>query len=869
MNVVSDPIEICLDYIPYEIHVPIAEKKYRGRDYTVYQVKKPLSLGERLHSLLKIVALLPSRHIYQENIAVHLQEFKEGRKQIKAIFTQPSYPKQELLIRTSFLMQERQLKQVAKDKDLFLSAVKSSGLALQHAHSFLKKDMDVVLEAVKQNGFSLEYAHPDLLKNKHVVLAAVKQNGLALQFADPSLKKDKELILAAIRQNGFALLYTPYNLSLKEAPSDIKKNKEIVLVFVKKNGINLQHSDLKDDKEVVLAAVKDNGNALQYASERLKKDLEIVLAAVQKCGSALCYADASLKKDKKIILAAIQQHGNALRFAHDDFKRNKEAVLLAVKNDDYVLQFAHEDLKKDREIVLAAVKRNCYALQYADAALKQDEEIVLMAIKSKIDVLRHAHLTIRQNREFIFELACKDIQALVHASDDLKQDRAFMITMVRINGLALQYADTHLKSDLEVVLEAVKNNGMALIHVADHLKNDQQIIEAAHLSLMHKLQLLMEDPSQLKALSELAFYIINYQQSLLLHEEHPLLQQTIEAAVIARPSKDPKSPYQLHANLQKIIAEEPLFDECKIFRQRAAKRQFTFADIPQALPSLQSLFETIEQRGFDKKEVSALCHGITLEEVKANLLGDGKLVPRLLAQRGKDEEVVPLTTMYLYAILKAIYQEDDEREKERLSNRENRLLKFASMVKHCTTGQADAIEQYYIYTIDPAAKDHSQAKIEGAVDDAMQLALKKALAHPALLKEIAKKDTIEQHSHQTLYLKNRYHKQLGLLHTLKFDPQSGVIDDGLIASDPKKTIEIIKKHLCLVDEAKRILDHALKQESSNYLKISYMEFQAYFEKELGLIDHYQQCFEFDEELNPKALMPLCVEMILKKLKYIE
>jgi hypothetical protein len=419
-----------------------------------------------------------------------------------------------------------------------------------------------------------------------------------------------------------------------------------------------------------------------------------------------------------------------------------------------------------------------------------------------------------------------------------------------------------LRQQKEFALEAVTQDGLILKYITHA---DSTIIKAAHHSLNAKLQLWLDDPQQVTALFEYASCIVNDFESFFLHEEHPVLQKAIEAFCLTCQSNNPNSPYVLHHNLQKIVQEETLIDDFKGWRKRSNKQTFTYADIPKGVIPLQTLFKTIEQRGVDEKEVAELCCGASLQQIKENVLGEGKIVSVLLMQKFNKEDPIPLASRYLYFILKSIANADDTREGKRLSARESQLLKFASMIKECSTGQIDAIEQYYINTLSLGAINTSQSKIEEVIDYAMQMTLKKALASDVVLTDLIGKFPTQQ-SHQTLYLQNRYHKQIGLIHSLRFDRHSGVIDRTLIDKDLHETLAIIKRHLKSQQEAKKALDQALI--GSQGLKITYMEFIAYFEKEFKLkADEYDQYIEFDEKMHPIGITPLAVEKMLKKLEY--
>jgi hypothetical protein len=634
------------------------------------------------------------------------------------------------------------------------------------------------------------------------------------------------------------------NLSpLQNADVTIKRNKDVVLAAIRQNVEALDYADdnLKHDRDFVLAAVGQNAKALYYADESLKKDKNFVLAAVRKNGRALCYANQIYRQDMDVVLAAIRQNG-----------KDREVVWAAVCQNGYALYYADESLKGDWNIVLAAVRQNGYALQYADESLKRSKHFLQTIISQNRKDSNIALVAVQQNA-----------MALEYIDSNLKQYRQVVLAAVRQNGYALQFADESLKQDREIVLAAIQQEGRVFLLAHRELKLDPHILEATYSSLDSQLSVLAQDPSKREALLAFASNLLDKQADYFLHDEHPLLQQLIETRAVAAPSFDLKDPYNLYTSLQKTIEQEPLAEGFAAFRKRANLKSYTFADIPDDIISLNDLFESIEKRGINQDEVAALCSGSTFEEVKGNLLGFGKLIPSLLAQKGKPNDPLPLTTRYLYCILKEISLEDDIRENDKLSNRENRLLKFASLVKACQTGQADAIEQYYIYSVDRQSDGIDAAKIENTVDTAVQIALKKTLASEPLLKELTGQNEVKQQSHQSLYLQNRYHKQIGLLHHLRFDPHTRTLYNCLIGKKTAEVLDAIKHHLKLQKEVKEALDKALKAKS-----ISYSEFIRYFEKEFGLKNEYEHYVEFDEELNPNGITSKGVEEILRKLKYL-
>jgi hypothetical protein len=660
------------------------------------------------------------------------------------------------------------------------------------------------LEAVTKRGWNLFYTHENLKQDMDIVLAAVKQDSQAWLCAHEGLQRDKKFIFSALNRNGLVFLHLPKHLQ---------------------------------NKRFALAAVRQNSKALNLLPDYLKRDREVVLEAIKKKGCALQFAHESLKQDRKFILETLEYTCSALPFISEHLKQDRAFFLKLLKKNGLALEHASMDLKKDKEIVMEAIKQNKSALNFAHTNLKEDKGFILAISKNMEQAMLFAHPNLKKDKEFILEIAKQNLAIFKYISEVLKKDKEF-------------------------ILEAVKQDGLALQHLRC---SDPFIIEAAHHSLKNRLQLWLDKPDKATALFKYTSYIVKHPLTLFLHEEHPVLQQAIEAYCIASSSNDPKGPYQMYHNLKKVIEEEALVDGFYGFRKRVERKKFTFADIPDGIIPLKTLFETMEQKGINKEEVAELCNGASLQDIKDNVLREDRIIPSLLMQKGKKEDRLPITTMYLYAILKCISEADDTRKENHLSPRESQLLKFASMVKECATGQADAIEQYYINTIGIGALNSSQSKIEETIDHTTQTALKMALASDALLRELMGKEPVQQ-SHQTLYLQNRYHRQIGLIHTLRFDRYTGLIDSALIESPSKKILKVIRKHLKLTEMTKQRLDQALK--GALPAKITYMEFIAYFEKEFDLTaDKYVEYVEFDEKMNPIGITQFAVEKMLKKLGY--
>jgi hypothetical protein len=645
-------------------------------------------------------------------------------------------------------------------------------------------------------------------------------------------------------------------------------------------------------KEALIQSVKEGKNINLIIEQIEQKDWDVLLELALTEKIYFGSLPKAFWEDKNAVLAAVSRDAKALQYICPEFKKDKALALAAIETSAYALKYVSSTLRTNKEVVLAAVCKDGNTLEYADLSLKQDKEVVLTAITHNPQALRFAQLNDKDTvlwllsrlSPLIFEESTN--QFLSHINSALFQNKDFVLAAVCLNGLILNYAAKELQQDREVALAALcqtykvwthlcpkfqedEDFALAAVHqkaylflgLPRQLKSSVQIVKAAHHSLFNELNSLVENPSKRESLLIFTHDLLDDFENYQLHEEHPLIQRALEVYTIAVGSDNVRNPYVLYRKLQTTIRQEALFAEFAGLRNRVMlQRHFTFADIPTDVISFEDLFNAIEKRGARQEDIASFCDGATLQELKHNMLGFGKLIPCLLAQKGQPQDPLPLTTMYLYLILKEISQEDDTREGNELSNREIRFLKFASMVKECQTGQADAIEQYYIYTINHQGISQNQFKIEAVVDHAIQVALQKVLVSETFLKEMIGLEKIDQQAHQTLYLKNRYHKQIGLHHTLKFDQHAHVIYDSLLGKETKVVLDAIKRHLHLEQGVLLALEKAIKTSA-----ISYLEFVHYFEIKLGLKGNYEEFFTFDAHFNPIGVTHLAVHKIFNAL----
>jgi len=251
----------------------------------------------------------------------------------------------------------------------------------------------------------------------------------------------------------------------------------------------------------------------------------------------------------------------------------------------------------------------------------------------------------------------------------------------------------------------------------------------------------------------------------------------------------------------------------------------------------------------------------SLAELEDQVLGFGKAIPTLLKVEGEAEQPISESTFYLYAILRYICDlRDDELRagvpvNTPLSPYENAFMDFCSKVWECNTGQDDGIADYYSSPLLPPKYRHSAKvipeseivkKVEKGIELAMQQKLLKLFKDEALHAVIlnakvkpeespaaaaaaaASDDHSEmssrerapsassgdsqaqagapilvedrQFSHLVTSLKNHFHREMGLIHTVKFDFGTGILAKSyteLLEKNPRLILKLIASFMTM------------------------------------------------------------------------
>ena len=316
--------------------------------------------------------------------------------------------------------------------------------------------------------------------------------------------------------------------------------------------------------------------------------------------------------------------------------------------------------------------------------------------------------------------------------------------------------------------------------------------------------------------------IIKLQQQLSLPSEHPLFQRAIEINIRTDPhaQKQWQSPYTLFKELQQprnVIPDDTLtYKKEKIgtttFRidlqgirdYAIAKNSYYFSDLPKGINAnfLDRLFQSLDTRldhlsAEKKQETHAYIREqfrLPYDELKPHLL-QKPLIKRLLATVLPPENPVEQVHFELFSIFDVLQRRKNCLNEKILSEQEECLLSLACQLQDCATGQRDGIQFIYnnlVSTGEITSTSHLDSDFEhdfrSLLHQIIQNELNHILTSSNLLSELIGENSDKHLAHQTLYLKNRLYRQLGLRHSLTFDFHSTTISPKLFDMDEKRAI---------------------------------------------------------------------------------
>lgn len=322
--------------------------------------------------------------------------------------------------------------------------------------------------------------------------------------------------------------------------------------------------------------------------------------------------------------------------------------------------------------------------------------------------------------------------------------------------------------------------------------------------------------------------IFEYQDELHLHDEHPIMQRAQAEAFLCDPDalEEPKNPYKVLNDLREVAAKEPLVEvnqtpvnihgeslkwNINTLREKGSWEGHKFKELPTEVTptSLHDLFAKLDARltGEDKAKIEEkilAIRGKDYEFLKNSLLGTNSILPGLLKRKGKPDERVSETQFELFAIMKALLNASDKLKGDALlTEQEEKLLGLAFIVQNCDTGQGDGIAVYYngLSASERLGGGSQESSAAATVEEFFAGSVKKTLEdgtrNEAFLKEITgeTEGDVKEGVHVTTYFKNRFHKQIGYRHLIKYDPHTDMLYDSLFMLDTKNTVDNYFKHV--------------------------------------------------------------------------
>ncbi len=406
--------------------------------------------------------------------------------------------------------------------------------------------------------------------------------------------------------------------------------------------------------------------------------------------------------------------------------------------------------------------------------------------------------------------------------------------------------------------------------------------------------------------------IFEYQRALDLPFEHPLFQRAIEIVVLIDPNarENRRNPYTLFKELQQqrtvipavVLAYKKIEVGTTVFRidlqgirdHAATKSSYCFSDLPKSLAKslanglgpdfLDKLFQSLDARldrlSAEKKQMTHayICEQFRLpyEQLKPHLL-QKPLIRRLLALALEPEDPIEQVHFELFSILDVLCRRQNSLNDNILSEQEECLLSIACQLQTCSTGQRDGIQFIYnnlVSTGEITATLHSDSDFEHdfktLLHQIVQNELNHILTSSHLLSELIGENDNAQLSHQTLYLKNRLHKQLGLRHSLTFDPGSMMISPALVDIDEIHATNAIVAKID-IQKIMRRAEECFKtmMTTDERRKAVYNSVYALFERMPNKPEGWQNWLLFDDTYEFKGLSDEGLARLLEQMGIIK
>lgn len=228
---------------------------------------------------------------------------------------------------------------------------------LKYCSKELKDDIDIVKEAVFFDPISFKFASKNLKKNKDLFLEAVKSGLETIKFIDKKLKDDIDVVKEIIKNS-------PWNI--KFLSKKLRENEDMMLFALSREHLNSNpcyvfiSDKLKNDKNFIKKALSVNATYVyEYINEEFKNDEDLCFEALKFNTHLLFDFPQSIQKNKNFIKKAVFYYPMVLEIV-DKEVQSKELYLLGLKA--YKAKFSpvltvidelfHDNLNEELQLIL-------------------------------------------------------------------------------------------------------------------------------------------------------------------------------------------------------------------------------------------------------------------------------------------------------------------------------------------------------------------------------------------------------------------------------------------------------------------------------------------------------------------------------------
>ena len=214
-------------------------------------------------------------------------------------------------------------RELRKDKELALLAVKDTHDAYRRILGDLKYDRELALEYVKHKESNYCWIK-NFLSDPELMLEFIKHDASRMDHIESSLYTNDKFIWSLIKIHPFLIGCINRNTN------KYRYNRDLAMLAVSIDGSALRRVDdkFKDDYEVVMTAIKNDkymtGDNIEYASERLKKDKTLGMIAVENYGLSLEFLDDGLKNNEDIVMTACKNRNGAIKYASKKLQNDEK-----------------------------------------------------------------------------------------------------------------------------------------------------------------------------------------------------------------------------------------------------------------------------------------------------------------------------------------------------------------------------------------------------------------------------------------------------------------------------------------------------------------------------------------------------------------